>query len=303
MKKKLLFILIPIVVIIAAIGGYGFYLWNSVQTAATKMHVNVKLKNHTPPKLTSSTPQPISILLLGVDERTNDVGRSDSTMVLTANPEKQKMQIVSIPRDTQVTIPGRGVHKINAAYAYGGPALAMQTIENFTGIKLDYYVRINMEALSALVDAVGGVTVYNTIDWKDEGYYKKGFHYTKGNLTLNGPEALGFVRMRHEDPNGDFGRNQRQREVMTAIVNKAAKIQSIGSYTKILAALGNNVKTNMTFNDMKNIVTNYRDIRNNVQEYEVQGTGSTQGGVYFFHVSDQEKQKVSNMLKDNLSKG
>jgi LCP family protein required for cell wall assembly len=303
MKKKLLFILIPIVVIIAAIGGYGFYLWNSVQTAATKMHVNVKLKNHTPPKLTSSSPQPISILLLGVDERTNDVGRSDSTMVLTANPEKQKMQIVSIPRDTQVTIPGRGVHKINAAYAYGGPALAMQTIENFTGIKLDYYVRINMEALSALVDAVGGITVYNTIDWKDEGYYKKGFHYTKGNLTLNGPEALGFVRMRHEDPNGDFGRNQRQREVMTAIVNKAAKIQSIGSYTKILAALGNNVKTNMTFNDMKNIVTNYRDIRNNVQEYEVQGTGSTQGGVYFFHVSDQEKQKVSNMLKDNLSKG
>jgi LCP family protein required for cell wall assembly len=302
MKKKLLFILIPIVVIIAAIGGYGFYLWNSVQTAATKMHVNVKLKNHTPPKLTSSTPQPISILLLGVDERTNDVGRSDSTMVLTANPEKQRMQIVSIPRDTQVTIPGRGVHKINAAYAYGGPALAMQTIENFTGIKLDYYVRINMEALSALVDAVGGVTVYNTIDWTDEGYYKKGFHYTKGNLTLNGPEALGFVRMRHEDPNGDFGRNQRQREVMTAIVNKAAKIQSIGSYTKILAALGDNVKTNMTFDDMKNIATNYRDVRSNIQEYEVQGTGSTQGGVYFFHVNDQEKQKVSNMLKDNLSK-
>jgi anionic cell wall polymer biosynthesis LytR-Cps2A-Psr (LCP) family protein len=174
----------------------------------------------------------------------------------------------------------------------------MQTIENFTGIKLDYYVRINMEALSALVDAVGGVTVYNTLDWKDSS-----FHYTKGNLTLNGPEALGFVRMRHEDPNGDFGRNGRQREVMTAIVNKAAKFQSIGSYTKILAALGDNVKTNMTFDDMKNIATNYRDVRSNVQEYEVQGTGSTQGGVYFFHVSDQEKQKVSNMLKSNLSNG
>jgi LCP family protein required for cell wall assembly len=303
MKKKLLFILVPIAVIIVAIGGYGFYLWNSVQTAATKMHVDIKLKNHTPPKLTSSAPQPISILLLGVDERTNDVGRSDSTMVVTVNPEKQKMQIVSIPRDTQVTIPGRGVHKINAAYAYGGPALSMQTIENFTGIKLDYYIRINMEALSALVDAVGGVTVYNTVDWTDEGYYKKGFHYTKGNLTLNGPEALGYVRMRHEDPNGDFGRNQRQREVMTAIVNKAAKIQSIGSYTKILAALGNNVKTNLTLDDMKNIASNYRDARRNVQEYEVQGTGSTEGGIYFFHVSNQEKQKVSNMLKDNLSNG
>lgn len=83
-----------------------------------------------------------------------------------------------------------------------------------------------METLSALVDAVEDVTVHNTIDWIDEGFYKKGYHFTKGNIELNGAKALGFVRMRH-DPHGDFGRNNRQRQVLTAIINKAASIRSL----------------------------------------------------------------------------
>jgi anionic cell wall polymer biosynthesis LytR-Cps2A-Psr (LCP) family protein len=80
-----------------AAGGYTFFLWNSVKETADKMHDNATLKNHLAPALTNSHPQPISILLLGVDERKNDVGRSDTSMVLTLNPEKKNMQMVSIP--------------------------------------------------------------------------------------------------------------------------------------------------------------------------------------------------------------
>jgi LCP family protein required for cell wall assembly len=229
---------------------------------------------------------------MGVDERTGDVGRSDTLIAVTLNSQKKTMQLISIPRDTRTEIIGRGTtDKINAAYAYGGPKMAIETVENFTGVKMDYYIRVNMEALSALVDAVGGITVQNDLDWYDEGYYKKGFHYAKG---------LGYVRMRHLDPNGDFGRNSPQRQILTTVVNKAASISTVTHFNQILSALGNNVTTNLTFDDMMNIQKNYRDCRTNITQCEVKGTEETIGGIYYLDVSNEEKANVSNMLKGNL---
>ncbi len=162
---------------------------------------------------------------MGVDERPGDKGRSDALMVMSLDPNHDKMQIVSIPRDTRTTIVGRGSEsKINAAYAYGGPDMAINTVENFLDIDLDYYVKVNMEGLSQMVDAVGGVTVNNDRDWYDEGYYKKGYHYKKGEIHLDGPKALGYVRMRHLDNRGDFGRNKRQRQVIQAVLDKGSSV-------------------------------------------------------------------------------
>jgi LCP family protein required for cell wall assembly len=233
---------------------------------------------------------------MGVDERPGDKGRSDTLIAMTLNPIKKTMQLVSIPRDTRTVIIGRGTtDKINAAYAYGGPKMAIETVENFTGVKMDYYIRVNMEALSALVDAIGGVTVQNDLDWTYGG-----FHYTKGDLNLNGKEALGYVRMRHQDPNGDFGRNNRQRQVIMAVLNKAASVSTVTHFNQILTALGTNVTTNLTFDDMMNIQKNYSDCRANITQYEVKGKGEMIGGIYYLNVPDEEKANVSNMLKDNL---
>jgi polyisoprenyl-teichoic acid--peptidoglycan teichoic acid transferase len=302
MKKKILISIGSIIgILVIAAAGYAYHLYSSVKDTANQMHESVKLDTPHPKPDISQNAKPISILLMGVDERSGDVGRSDTLMVMTLNPQKKTMQLVSIPRDTRTEIIGRGTtDKINAAYAYGGPKMAIETVENFTGVKLDYYIRVNMEALSALVDAVGGITVQNDLDWYDEGYYKKGYHYAKGTLNLNGPEALGYVRMRHLDPNGDFGRNNRQRQILTAVVNKAASISSVANFNQILAALGDNVKTDLTFDDMMNIQKNYRDCRTNITQYEVKGTGETIGGIYYLNVSDAEKANVSNMLKANL---
>jgi anionic cell wall polymer biosynthesis LytR-Cps2A-Psr (LCP) family protein len=145
-----------------------------------------------------------------------------------------------------------------------------------------------------------GVTVHNDLDWIDEGYYKKGFHYSKGDIELNGPEALGYVRMRHLDPNGDFGRNNRQRQIISAVLDKAASISSVTHFNQILSALGDNVKTNMTFADMMDIQKNYRDCRKNITQYEVKGTGENIGGIYYLNVPKDEQVRVTNMLKDNL---
>ncbi|WP_270584574.1 LCP family protein [Bacillus smithii] len=302
MLKKLLKILsIIVVLIVLGGGGYAYYLYHSAKEAADKMHQNIPFDNGRGQSDKTKKSEPISILLMGVDERKNDRGRSDTLIVMTLNPQKEKMQMVSIPRDTRTKIVGKGtMDKINHAYAFGGTKMAINTVEQFTGIPIDYFIRINMEALSGLVDAVGGITVDNHLDWYDEGYYKKGYHYKKGKIELDGPKALGYVRMRHLDPNGDFGRNQRERQVITAILHKATSISSVTHYQDILNTLGNNVKTNLTFQDMMNIRANYRSCLSNIENYEIKGTGQKINGIYYLIVPDEEKAKVTHMLKENL---
>jgi LCP family protein required for cell wall assembly len=302
MVKKLLMTLSIIVVLIVLGGaGYAYYLYHSVKEAADKMHQNISFDNGRNQPDRTKKSEPISILLMGVDERKNDRGRSDTLIVMTLNPQKGKMQMISIPRDTRTKIVGKGImDKINHAYAFGGTKMAINTVEHFTGVPIDYFIRINMEALSSLVDAVGGITVDNHLDWYDEGYYKKGYHYKKGKIELDGPKALGYVRMRHLDPNGDFGRNQRERQVIAAILHKATSISSVTHYQDILNTLGSNVKTNLTFQDMMNIRANYRNCLSNVENYEIKGTGQTINGIYYLIVPDQERAKVTRMLKENL---
>jgi polyisoprenyl-teichoic acid--peptidoglycan teichoic acid transferase len=301
-KKKLKIILSILAIFIIAIGGYAYYLYSSVKGTANKMQETIQFdKPHKKPVIGNN--QPISILLMGVDERVGDRGRSDTLIAMTLNPKLKTMQMVSIPRDTRTEIIGHGtIDKINHAYAFGGPKMSIETVENFTSIQMDYFIRVNMEALSALVDAVGGITVHNDLDWIDEGSYKKGYHFQKGDIELNGAKAIGYVRMRHMDPEGDFGRNKRQRQVITAILDKAASISSVTRFDDILAALGDNVKTNMTFKEMMDIQKNYRDCRQNITQYEVEGKGGKIDGIYYLTVPDEEKAKVSNMLKQGLQK-
>jgi polyisoprenyl-teichoic acid--peptidoglycan teichoic acid transferase len=306
MKKKLLIIIATLVVLIVlGTGGYAYYLYDSAKDTVNQMHEAVNLdKPHEKPKITKENKEPaepISILLMGVDERAGDRGRSDTLIVMTLNPKNEKMQMISIPRDTRTEIVGHGtLDKINHAYAFGGTKMAIETVENFTDIELDYYIRVNMEALSDLVDSVDGITVYNDLDWYDEGYYKKGYHYKKGDITLNGPKALGYVRMRHLDPDGDFGRNKRQRQIITAIIDKAANISSVTHFDDILDVLGSNVKTNLTFDEMMDIQKNYRSARRNIEQYEIKGNGGLIGGIYYLSVPEEEQNKVTDMLKENL---
>ncbi|MFP3722988.1 LCP family protein [Niallia circulans] len=304
-KKKLWIIVWSIIgILIIGAGSYIYYLFHSVEQAANEMYEPLAEDSNSAKKEREeklSHQKPISILLMGIDQRKGDVGRSDTLIVMTLNPKNEKMQMVSIPRDTKTEIIGDGrVTKINAAYAYGGVKMAKDTVENFTGVKMDYYIQVNMEALSDLVDAIDGITVQNDLDWIDEGYYKKGYHYEKGTLTLNGPQTLGFVRMRHLDPNGDFGRNERQRKVISAIIDKATGISTVTHFNEILDALGANVKTNITFDQMMTIQKNYRSVRKSVEQYEVTGQGTPPGQTYYLNVPDEEKAKVHDMLTENL---
>lgn len=296
-RKFVTVILVIILLMIMGGGAYAVYVWDSLKSTANKMHFNLSGAADGQKKVSNA--KPINILLLGVDQRPNDGGRSDTIIVATLNPKDHSMLLTSIPRDTRTMIAGHGAEdKINSAYAYGGINMAVKTVENFANIHIDGVTVINFQALVALVNAVGGITVNNPIDWYDEGYYKKGYHYKKGTIHLDGPQALGFVRMRHLDPMGDFGRNLRQRLVIQALLEKGTSLTSVTNMKKILNALGSNVKTSFTFDDMQNLAKNYRSARDHVYDYEVKGTDEYINSIYYLGVDQQERDKVHQMIQD-----
>ncbi|WP_226536056.1 LCP family protein [Fictibacillus halophilus] len=297
-KKILLSGLIVFFALLAAGLGYAYNLYSQVNKAATKMHEKIDWVGSGNQKEKIEQKKPLNILLMGVDERTGDKGRSDSLILMQLNAENDSMTMLSIPRDTRVEIAGRGkMDKINHSYAFGGTKMTVETVENFLDIKLDYYIKVNMEALSEIVDALGGITVNNTLTWSDEGYYKKGYVYKKGEINLDGPKTLGYVRMRHLDNNGDFGRQARQRQVINAIVDKGANISSINKVDNVLDVLGDRVKTNMTFAEMKDIQKGYIGTRKNKKTLELKGSGSKINGVYYWVPNQGSVEQVKNEIK------
>lgn len=275
---------------------YASMVYYSLKDAVQKMQGTQHKSEKRVKEITLKKQDPFSILLLGVDERTHDKGRSDTMIVITVNPTKQSIKMLSIPRDTRAEIVGHGTtDKINHAYAYGGIPMSIHTVEGFLDIPIDYYVKMNMEGFQDIVDAVGGVTVEN-----DMSLSYKGFNYPKGTLTLNGKEALIYARIRKEDPRGDFGRQMRQRQVIQAIMKKGSSLSSLTNYRSIFEALGKNVETNLTFDEMMSIQQNYKSALNSITQFTLEGNGQTIGGVWYLIVSDKERIKAQNQLKQHL---
>lgn len=299
MQKKILFWILGILGVILV--GTGIYVYN-VYSKVTKTldEVHQPLKRDSSPKrpeeVSVKKESPMSILLMGADERGEDQGRSDSLILITLNPGTKSMKMVSIPRDSYTEIVGKGKKdKINHAYAFGGIDMSVNTVENFLNVPVDHYVEVNMEGFKDIVNAVDGVDVNNDLDFTDGGV-----HFEKGPLHLDGEKALSYSRMRKLDPRGDFGRQMRQRQVMQAVVKKGAKVSSLANYGTILQAIQKNVKTSLTQDDMFRIQQNYKECRNNIEEIQIDGEGKMMDGIWYYIVSDQTRQNLSKKLREQL---
>jgi LCP family protein required for cell wall assembly len=160
--------------------------------------------------------EPIFILLLGSDARPGepiDGERTDSIHILGINPAKHRAAILGFPRDSYVPIPDHGTQKINSAMFYGGPELAVQTVEGLTGITLDYWALTSFEGFTGMINGIGGLTVDVPFSMHDS-YSKADFE--PGVQQLDGGQALAFARDRHSLPEGDFGRSENQGRLMVA---------------------------------------------------------------------------------------
>ncbi len=241
--------------------------------------------------------EPFSVLMLGVDERKDDSGRSDTMIVITVNPEKQTMKMLSIPRDTRTEIVGHDtVDKINHAYAFGGVPMAVDTVENFLNIPIDYYVFINMEGFLQIIDTLGGVTINNDMDLTYDEY-----HYPKGEITLDGNEALIFSRIRYEDPRGDFGRQIRQRQIIEAVMKKASTPSTLLKATDMLTVLGDNVRMNFSVKELIQLQGIYKKMDKDIEQLSFEkGDGERINRIWYYIPNEEELQKIQADLKNHL---
>mgnify|MGYP003617610525 FL=1 len=244
--------------------------------------------------------EPVSILLLGVD--TGDLGRteqgrSDSMVVVTINPHTQKTTLLSIPRDTYTEIVGYGTSdKINHAYAFGGTAMSINTVQQMLDIPIDFYVMVNMAGIQEIVDAVGGITVESPLAFNQNGY-----DFVQGTNQLDGEAALAFARMRYEDPAGDTGRQGRQRLVIEAVIRKLATPETLLNYQTILQSLSSNVQTSFQLSDFYTLQSqDYLGAVDNMNQQQLGGTGGMMNEIYYNFVDGTELTRVQDLLQAEL---
>jgi len=276
----------------------GFFLWDvyrRTDEALQEMYVprgeDVPILREEPLDLGDD---PFSILILGLDEN-----RSDAVMVATVNPNLDSTYLLTIPRDTLVNIPGFRTSRINHAHAYGGIDLAITVVQDFLNIPIDYHVSIDMDEFHTLIDAFGGVTVYNnTVEFS-----KGGYHFPLGEIDLTGNMAYYYVRMRFDDPRGDHGRGERQRDVLAAMVNEIAGVTVVTRYQQILDAVGDSMGTNVTLNEMVTMSIGYNRALRNITNLTLIAPGRIfpeHGGMYLIPIPEDQRMEMEILLRNHL---
>lgn len=300
-KKAISISIIIIGIILVCAFGYAYSKYKVIEQSVEDMQITFDDSNI---KKTSEISDSILFLLLGIGDRPGDPGRADSIMLVSINPIEESVLMFNIPRDTRTEIIGKGFEdKINHSYAFGRTEMVKDTVENFIDHPIDYIIQINMNGMRQLVDAVGGIEVKNkfAFDQGDE-LGEKTYHFAEGFIDLDGERALHYSRMRQRDPRGDLGRNERQRQVLESLANKAISFSSITKINEIMDTLGENMKTNITFDEVKYFskqINSWKDY--DIETLEIKGENKMINGVYYYQVSENERQYIGNKLGNHLS--
>jgi len=305
MKKWMKISIWVVSIFIIAVFGYAMYLYQSVKSTADQIYeprdpaqpVSISdSRGGLPVDINSK--EPFNALILGVDERPNDPGRSDTMIVLSVNPGKKQVLMFNIPRDTRTEIVGHNTEdKINHAYAFGGVDMSVRTVEQFLDAPIHYYMKVDMEGFAKIIDLVGGVDVNNPFAFDYDGR-----RYEQGNIHLDGVAALGFSRMRYDDPQGDLGRNGRQREVLKQMMKNTMQFSSVLNLQNMLDELGTHVRTDLTFDEMKELILDYRSDLEHIDTVEIKGKGEKIDGIYYYIVEQQERNRIHGIIQENLQK-
>ncbi|HGK7344549.1 TPA: LCP family protein [Streptococcus suis] len=260
--------------------------------------------------------EPLTILLMGVDmdqaTRGGDWegGRSDSMILVTVNPQTKETNMMSLTRDIMVEIAEANgessgtVEKLNHSYSYGQAPMAIATIEKMMDITIDRYIEINMDGLVELVDAVGGIEVNNTLGFpisisEHEPAYTS--IVQPGQQLVNGDQALVYARMRYDDPEGDIGRQRRQREVITAIIKKLLQLDGLTQYKKILTAISNNMRTNIEISPATiPSLLGYKDSVSKLNSYQLRGVDQMVDEIYYQLPTSEHLLEMQNILKKSI---
>ena len=251
------------------------------------------------------SPDKTVVMLMGVDEREGDVGRSDTLMIATLDAKKHKAAILSVPRDTRVKIKGHGFDKINAAYAYGGHRLTQSTVEDLLGVEMEHYVIINVNAFTKIIDAIGGIDInvekrmYYEDPWDDNGGLVINLY--PGQQHMDGSTAITYVRYRDEE--GDIGRITRQQKFMKAVMDKLTSPAIIPRIPSIISEVVDSINTDLSVKQMIEFMAALKEAQSyGLQTEMLPGRPMYIGGVSYW-IPDLSKLRatVANTLDVRIS--
>ena len=304
MKKIILWLLgivfILVIVAVIYIGYKLFAVGDAIHQPLDRDKSNLRDK-----KASLKDGDPFTIALFGVDSNAerNAQGagqRSDTIMVLSINPKKKTTEMVSIPRDTQAKIVGKGsTEKINHAYAYGGPDMAVKSLEKLLNVPIDHYATIDMDGMQQMIDTVGGIDVTSNATFSYKGY-----QFTQGEKShMDGKEAMAFLRSRKENgAGGDFGRQARQQLVIQVLANKMTSTSSITHFNDLTKQIEKNVKTDLKLSELYTVRNHYKNANKNVHKQLLEGQGGIQNdGLYYYVPSDDSLSQIESAINDNLN--
>lgn len=290
------------------IGAYGSYVIYSAYEAANKSYSELDRgeKSKLREEAVEVQKDPFSILIMGVEDYSTGGahGRTDSLMVATLNPKDQSVKLLSIPRDTLTEIADTNEKdKINHAYASGGKEATIESVENLLDIPIDYYVTIGFDSFKDIVNEVGGVKVKVPFDFyekSDEDNQK--IYFTEGMMELNGEEALAYARMRKQDPRGDYGRNDRQKQILEATLDKLLSPSTVTKLDNIAEHIGENVQTNMKVSQALAIQSKYPDFNTSkIEKLSLEGYDEYINDIFYFVPDETQLEELKSQLQDHLN--
>ncbi|MBU4555625.1 MAG: LCP family protein [Actinobacteria bacterium] len=213
--------------------------------------------------------EPFYVLLMGVDSREiGEAARSDTLIIARIDPKQQRVTLVSIPRDTRVSIPGHGKTKINAAHAYGGPALVIETVKDITGLPISHYAEVDFKGFKDVVDALGGVTVTvpeDIYDMKAANHVTSAAKLSAGTQVLDGAHALTFVRSR-QFPRGDLQRIENQQTFLKAVLKESLKPGNVLRLPSVVSAIADSATTDLSVGDLLSIANQMKGMDSDALE-------------------------------------
>lgn len=282
-NKKRSVVKISLLVLLVFGGLFAFFVYDFFYSE--RMPAFTRADNNKP--LRSSK---INILLIGYDSKINGPPRSDTLMLASFDIKEKAVGILSIPRDTRALIPGhRTYSKINVAFAEGGSEKAVQTVSDFLGVNIDYYIATDFSGFETMIDTMGGIEldVKKGMDYSDKA---GGFeiHINAGKQVLNGEQALGFVRFRDEIT-ADIGRIQRQQDFIHAAMDQFLTPEILLKGPTLAQQFQKSVNTNMSISNLLNLSKLMKDIkREDLKTATIPGVGEYLGDVAYF-IHDEKK--------------
>ncbi|OMF25814.1 transcriptional regulator [Paenibacillus sp. FSL H8-0548] len=284
--------------------GFDWFLQGHVEKQLEQTYKPIVGREPVPVSTIDKEQDPFSVLLLGVDQRGKEIGRSDTMIYTVVRPSDGDILMVSIPRDTYVEIVGRGREdKITHAFAFGGAGMAMDTVAKFFDAPIHYYASINFEGFRNVIDTLGGISLPIEEDMVNDDPDHEKFVIRGGQDTYNGQDTLNYVRYR-EDAGGDMSRMERHQIFLNLLMDKAKQMNQWSKVPDLMNIMGDNFSTDMLPQQLVDLGQGILQAKErNIYSHSLLGNGHRlkDGGAWYYFADEEDLTKVQTMIKSWLN--